>query len=192
MILSVVRLSLEAGKTSSKDPLITSQDRRPQEQRKHNLCISYSNSTQLTFSMYLKTFKDYESRVRISEWNLSLTFVCLHLITVAPLPKYGQPLLKKDKRTLSNLLRKMSKKGYYETLSFICQKGSAHYADILDYNLKNAIVQSRATVTLIVRNLAALGLIKRTIVDSRPIRTIYQPTEKGQKLLKHLHTMEQL
>jgi len=86
----------------------------------------------------------------------------------------------------------MSKKGYYETLSFICQKGSAHYSEILDYNLKNAIVQSRATVTLIVRNLAALGLIKRTIVDSRPIRTIYQPTEKGQKLLKHLQAMEQL
>jgi DNA-binding HxlR family transcriptional regulator len=101
--------------------------------------------------------------------------------------------LKKEKReSLSNLLRKMSKKGYYETLSFICQKGSTHYAEILDYNLENAIVQSRATVTLIVRNLAALGLIKRTIVDSRPIRTIYQPTEKGQNLLNHLHAMEKL
>jgi len=86
----------------------------------------------------------------------------------------------------------MSKKGYYETLSFICQKGSAHYAEILDYNLENAVVNSRATVTLIVRNLAALGLIKRTVIDSRPIRTIYQPTEKGQKLLKHLHAIQQL
>jgi DNA-binding HxlR family transcriptional regulator len=102
-------------------------------------------------------------------------------------------LLKKEKReSLSNLLRKMSKKGYYETLSFICQKGSAHYAEILDYNLKNAVVKSRATVTLIVRNLAALALIKRTIVDSRPIRTVYQPTEKGQKLLRLLQAMEQL
>lgn len=93
---------------------------------------------------------------------------------------------------MASLLRKMSKKGYYETLSFICQKESVHYAEILDYALKNAIVQSRATVTLIVRNLAALGLIKRTIVDSRPIRTVYQPTEKGQKLLKHLRAIEQL
>jgi len=102
-------------------------------------------------------------------------------------------LLNKDKRgSLANLLRKMSKKGYHETLSFVCQKGSAHYAEILDYNLKNAVVNSRATVTLIVRNLAALGLIKRTVIDSRPIRTVYQPTEKGQKLLRLLQAIEQL
>jgi len=102
-------------------------------------------------------------------------------------------LLKKDKRgSLANLLRKMSKKGYYETLSFICQKGSAHYAEILDYNLENAVVNSRATVTLMVRNLVALGLVKRTVIDSRPVRTVYEPTEKGQKLLKHLQAIEQL
>lgn len=65
-----------------------------------------------------------------------------------------------------------------KALSFICQKGSAHYTEILDYNLKNPIVESKATVTLIVHNLTALGLIKRSIVDSRPIRTVYQPTEK--------------
>jgi DNA-binding HxlR family transcriptional regulator len=103
-----------------------------------------------------------------------------------------ETLLKKNKPDLAELLRKMSKKGYYETLSFICQKGSVHYAEILDYDLKTPIVESRATVTLIVRNLTALGLIKRSIVDSRPIRTVYQPTEKGQKLLEHLHAIEQL
>jgi DNA-binding HxlR family transcriptional regulator len=67
-----------------------------------------------------------------------------------------------------------------------------HYAEILDYDLKNAFVKSRATVTLIVRNLATLALIKRTVVDSRPVRTVYQPTEKGQKLLRLLQAMEQL
>ena len=100
--------------------------------------------------------------------------------------------MKKTKPILADLLRKMSKKGYYETLNFICQKGSAHYAEILDYGLKTPIVESRATVTLIVRNLTALGLIKRTIVDARPVRTVYHPTEKGRKLLDHLHAMEQL
>jgi DNA-binding HxlR family transcriptional regulator len=100
--------------------------------------------------------------------------------------------LKKDKPDLAELLRKMSKKGYYETLRFISQKGSAHYSEILDYDLKTPIVESRATVTLIIRNLTALGLIKRSIVDSRPVRTIYQPTERGQKLLEHLHAIEQL
>ncbi|MCW4019129.1 MAG: winged helix-turn-helix transcriptional regulator [Candidatus Bathyarchaeota archaeon] len=100
--------------------------------------------------------------------------------------------MKKEKPILAHLLRKMSKKGYYETLCFICQKGSVHYAEILDYNLKTPIVESRATVTLIIRNLTTLGLIRRSIVDSRPIRTIYQPTEKGKKLLDHLRAMEQL
>jgi len=99
----------------------------------------------------------------------------------------------KDKhKDFANLLRKMSKKGFYETLRFICEKAPVHYAEISDYNLKNMIVQSRATVTLIVRNLAKLELIKRTIVDSRPIRTVYHPTEKGLELLRHLQAIEQL
>ena len=100
--------------------------------------------------------------------------------------------MKTGKLNLAELLRKMSKKGYYETLSFICQKGSVHYSEILDYGLNTPIVESRATVTLIVRNLTALGLIKRSIVDARPVRTIYQPTEKGRKLLDYLHSIEQL
>ncbi len=103
-----------------------------------------------------------------------------------------ETLLKKDKPDLAELLRKMSKKGYYETLSFICHKRSVHYAEILEYDLKTPIVESRATVTLIVRNLTALGLIKRSIVDSRPVRTIYQPTEKGEKLLNYLRAIERL
>jgi DNA-binding HxlR family transcriptional regulator len=102
-------------------------------------------------------------------------------------------MLKNEKREgLSKLLRKMSKKGYYETLGFISLKGSVHYAEILDYDLKNDFVKSRATVTLIVRNLAALALIKRTVLDSRPVRTIYQPTERGKELLRLLQAMEQL
>lgn len=132
-------------------------------------------------------------RVRISKLSLSIIFVCLHLITTASISKCGQSSLEKDKRKgLANLLRKMSKKGFYETLIFICEKGSIHYCDILDYNLSNRIVQSRATVTLIIRSLTRLGLIKRIVVDSRPIRTIYQPTKKGQELLKHLNAIEHL
>jgi DNA-binding HxlR family transcriptional regulator len=100
--------------------------------------------------------------------------------------------VKRSNPDLAEILRKMSKKGYYETLSFICQKGSVHYSEILDYGLNTPIVESRATVTLIVRNLTAMELIKRSIVDARPVRTIYQPTEKGQKLLEHLQAIEQL
>jgi len=90
------------------------------------------------------------------------------------------------------VLRKMSKKGFYETLKFVCEKGSVHYAEILKHDLENHIVQSRATVTLIVRNLSKINLIKRTVMDSRPVRTVYQPTEKGSKLLRHLQEIEKL
>lgn len=111
----------------------------------------------------------------------------------APIPTYGQEQMDKDKRkAFTDLLRKMSKKGFYQTLEFIYEKGSVHYAEILKYDLENRIVQSRATVTLIVRGLSKMNLIKRTVIDSRPIRTLYQPTEKGLKILRHLQDMEQL
>jgi len=111
----------------------------------------------------------------------------------APIPTYGQEQMDRDKRrAFTDLLRKMSKKGFYETLKFVCEKGSVHYAEILKHDLENRVVQSRATVTLIVRGLSKMGLIKRTVIDSRPIRTVYQPTERGLKLLRHLQEMEQL
>ncbi|MEM3759599.1 MAG: winged helix-turn-helix transcriptional regulator [Candidatus Bathyarchaeia archaeon] len=101
--------------------------------------------------------------------------------------------MQKDKKNnFLPVLRKMSKKGFYETLKFVCEKGSVHYAEILKYNLENNIVQSRATVTLIVRNLSKMGLIQRTVIDSRPVRTIYKPSPKGLKLLTHLQEIEKL
>ncbi|MEM3458963.1 MAG: winged helix-turn-helix transcriptional regulator [Candidatus Bathyarchaeia archaeon] len=101
--------------------------------------------------------------------------------------------MQKDKKNnFLTVLRKMSKKGFYETLKFVCEKGAVHYAEILKYNLENNIVQSRATVTLIVRNLSKMGLIQRTVIDSRPVRTIYKPSSKGLKLLTHLQEIEKL
>jgi DNA-binding HxlR family transcriptional regulator len=97
---------------------------------------------------------------------------------------------KEKHKAFINALRKMSKKGFFETLEFICEKESVHYADILKFSVENQIVQSRATVTLIVRGLLKLNLIKRTVMDSRPVRTIYEPTEKGSELLRHLREIE--
>jgi DNA-binding HxlR family transcriptional regulator len=99
--------------------------------------------------------------------------------------------MEKEHEILRNLLRKM-KKRYYETFEYICKKETAHYSKILKYDLGNGIVKSRATVTLIVRSLSKMNLIKRTIIDSRPIRTVYQPTQKGLKLLQHLREIERL
>jgi DNA-binding HxlR family transcriptional regulator len=99
---------------------------------------------------------------------------------------------KEKKDNFLAVLRKMSKKGFYETLKFICEKESVHYAEILKYDLENDIVQSRATVTLIVRSLSKMNMIQRTVIDSRPVRTVYQPTDKGSKLLRHLQEIEKL
>jgi DNA-binding PadR family transcriptional regulator len=93
---------------------------------------------------------------------------------------------------LRYLLRKMSKKGFYETLEFIRNEKSVHYTEVMKYDLENNIVQSRATVTLIVRTLSKMNLVQRTVIDSRPIRTVYEPSEKGLKLLRHLREIENL
>jgi len=101
--------------------------------------------------------------------------------------------MNRDKRKdITDLLRKMSKKGFIETLEFVCKQRSVHYAEILDHDLNNGIVKSRATITLIVRNLCKMNVIKRTVMDTRPVRTVYQPTEKGLKLLRLLQEMQQL
>jgi len=106
--------------------------------------------------------------------------------------KYGLKMVLGKHKALRHLLRKMSKKGFYETLEFIRDEKSVHYAEVLRHDLENHIVQSRATVTLIVRTLSKMNLIQRTVIDSRPIRTVYEPTEKGLKLLKHLNEIEKL
>jgi DNA-binding HxlR family transcriptional regulator len=98
-----------------------------------------------------------------------------------------------DKRkALLSLLRKMSKKGFYETLEFVCERASVHYSEILKHDLENRIVESRATVTLIVRGLSKMVLITRTVIDSRPVRTVYEPTAKGLKCVQLLKEIEKL
>jgi len=43
---------------------------------------------------------------------------------------------------------------------------------------------------LIVRGLLKMGLIERTVLDSRPIRTIYKVTKKGSKVLGLMQQIE--
>lgn len=99
---------------------------------------------------------------------------------------------RKKREAFLNLMKKMSKKGSYDILEYVSEKGSLHYGEIMSFALDNHVVQSRATVTLVVRNLSKLGLLKRTVIDSRPVRTVYEHTENGQKVLKHFQEMEKL
>jgi DNA-binding HxlR family transcriptional regulator len=97
----------------------------------------------------------------------------------------------KDKRNaFLETMRKLSKKGFYGTLEYVSCNEPLHYADILKFALEKHIVESRATVTLIVRGLLKMDLIERTVLDSRPVRTVYRVTQKGSKVLELMQQIE--
>ncbi len=52
------------------------------------------------------------------------------------------------------------------------------------------IVDSRASVTIILNGLTNLGLLDRTVTDTRPIRTSYQVSKTGNHIIKSLKELE--
>ncbi len=89
-------------------------------------------------------------------------------------------------------MRKLSKKGFYEILLFIVEKGEAHYSEVLSYVMTNRIVASDTTVTAALNYFTESGLLKRRISQERPIRTTYSVSEKGKQLARHLLELERL
>lgn len=87
-------------------------------------------------------------------------------------------------------LRKMSKKGFYEILKYVEEKKSVRYNEVLRYALDKKIVESRASVTIILNGLTNLGLLERTLIDSRPIRTNYKVSKNGHYIIKNLNELE--
>ena len=86
----------------------------------------------------------------------------------------------------------MSKKGFYHVLNHINENENVHYNDVLKYSIDKKIVDGRASVTIILNGLTDLGLLERTVSQTRPIRTTYKITEKGNKAIKHLKELETL
>jgi DNA-binding HxlR family transcriptional regulator len=86
--------------------------------------------------------------------------------------------------------RKMSKKGFYEVFNYIHEKKSVHYNEVLKHVLDKKIVDSRASVTIILNGLTNLGLLERTVIDTRPIRTSYQISKSGYHIIKNLKELE--
>ena len=87
-------------------------------------------------------------------------------------------------------LRKMSKKGFYETLNHIGENDNVHYNDVLRYSLEKRIVSSRASVTIILNGLTDLELLERKVSQTRPIRTTYKVSKKGKSVIRHLKELE--
>ena len=84
----------------------------------------------------------------------------------------------------------MSKKGFYDILKHIEEKKSVHYNDVLRYALDRKIVDSRASITIILNGLTNLGLLERTVIDTRPIRTNYSVSKKGHNVIKNIKELE--
>ncbi|MGI0101604.1 MAG: hypothetical protein ACREA7_03295 [Nitrosotalea sp.] len=87
-------------------------------------------------------------------------------------------------------LRKMSKKGFYEVFNYVYEKKNVHYNEVLKHALDKNIIDSRASVTIILNGLTNLGLLERTVTDTRPIRTSYQVSKTGHHIIKSLKELE--
>lgn len=89
-------------------------------------------------------------------------------------------------------LRLLSKKGFFDILSHINDKKHLQYNEILDYAISRRVVDSNASVTIILNGLSSLGLLERTVITDRPVRTSYSVTKTGKKTLKLLHEIENI
>ena len=65
-------------------------------------------------------------------------------------------------------------------LSFLHDRGEVRYSELA------GLIQSRGTLSLNLRHLEQEGLIKRRIVTTKPIQSLYSLTEKGTKIARKL------
>ena len=84
----------------------------------------------------------------------------------------------------------MSKKGFYLILLYIKNHENIHYNEVLQYAIKNKVVNSRASITIILNELTDIGVLERTVSQNRPIRTTYKVSNKGKLVIKHINEIE--
>jgi len=84
----------------------------------------------------------------------------------------------------------MSKKGFYEILNHVIEHENIHYNDVLKHCLEKRIVDSRASITIILNGLTDLDILEREVSQTRPIRTTYKVSKKGKIVIKHLKDLE--
>ena len=97
-----------------------------------------------------------------------------------------------EKNKLLEILRKLSKKGYYEILLLVSEKKQVHYSEILDYVNENKLARSDASVTGALKTLTNFGLLRRSVSQEAPVRTTYDLTKKGKEFVKHLTDLQDL
>jgi DNA-binding HxlR family transcriptional regulator len=67
-----------------------------------------------------------------------------------------------------------------QILFFIHDRGEVRYSELAE------LIQSRGTLSLNLKHLEQEGLIKRRIVTTKPIQSLYSLSEKGTKIARKL------
>jgi DNA-binding HxlR family transcriptional regulator len=103
---------------------------------------------------------------------------------------YRIPCLPYVKDKFNVFLRKMSKKGFYQVLQHIDEKGELHFNDVLNHALSTKMVNSRSQVISIMNGLTDLGLLERKVSEKRPLRTTYRVSKTGKAILNSFEQLE--
>lgn len=98
--------------------------------------------------------------------------------------------MKDQRQNFLTFLKRMSKKGFLEVLEFVRDNEGVHYNDVLRHAFDKNIVDSRASVTIILNGLTDLDLLERNVTNTRPIRTTYRVSKKGHSVIKGLKDLE--
>jgi DNA-binding HxlR family transcriptional regulator len=99
-------------------------------------------------------------------------------------------LKESQRRSFLASMKKMSKKGFLEVLEYVRDNEGVHYNDVLRHAFDKKIVDSRASITIILNGLTDLDLLERTVTDTRPIRTTYKISRKGSLVVNKLKDLE--
>jgi len=96
------------------------------------------------------------------------------------------------KTTQLPLLKGLFGKGRIDVLFFVEEKVKVGFSDVRNFCLKNEIVGSRGTVNIILKDLTDIKLVERKVMATRPVRTTYQLTPLGRRVVEHLRIIRQL
>ena len=71
-------------------------------------------------------------------------------------------------------------------LLYLFEKEEARYSEL------TKLIKSRGTLSLNLKELDEEGLIKRRIIDSKPIQAYYSLSEKGKEIAKRFNEIKRL
>lgn len=71
-----------------------------------------------------------------------------------------------------------------QILLYLCEKGEVRHSELSE------MMKSRGTLSLSLKDLIEEGLIRRRVLDTKPIQSLYSLTEKGVLVAKEMHEIQ--